>query len=151
MEHVKYYMNNPCKVIREINENYSEIEVYPKFVDDVEGSQWCSACMAGSRDGTHISHECEPYQEVIDYINDSDASMEDMLSKKRTRNLTRPRQMAMYIAREVTSMSLPEIGNAFGGRDHSTVIHACKTMEELKTKDNTTDSDYKTLIQTLRG
>ncbi len=75
----------------------------------------------------------------------------DMLSKKRTRNLTRPRQMAMYIAREVTSMSLPEIGNAFGGRDHSTVIHACRAMDELKNSDGTLDNDYKILIQTLRG
>ncbi|HCI12911.1 MAG TPA: chromosomal replication initiator protein DnaA [Gallionellaceae bacterium] len=75
----------------------------------------------------------------------------DLLSKKRTRNLTRPRQMAMALARELTSMSLPEIGNAFGGKDHSTVIHACKTMAELRTKDTTVDADYKILLQTLRG
>jgi len=48
-------------------------------------------------------------------------------------------------------MSLPEIGNAFGGKDHSTVIHACKTMAELRTKDTTVDADYKILLQTLRG
>jgi chromosomal replication initiator protein len=75
----------------------------------------------------------------------------DMLSKKRTRNLTRPRQMAMALAREITSMSLPEIGQAFGGKDHSTVIHACKTMETLKAEDTTMDADYKILLQTLRG
>lgn len=75
----------------------------------------------------------------------------DMLSKKRTRNLTRPRQIAMALARELTQMSLPEIGNAFGGKDHSTVIHACKTMADLRSVDTTIDADYKILIQTLRG
>ena len=75
----------------------------------------------------------------------------DLLSKKRTRNLTRPRQMAMALARELTSMSLPEIGNSFGGKDHSTVIHACKSMADLRTKDTTVDADYKILLQTLRG
>lgn len=75
----------------------------------------------------------------------------DMLSKKRTRNLTRPRQIAMSLAREITSMSLPEIGNAFGGKDHSTVIHACKMVENLRASDTTTDADYKILLQTLRG
>ena len=75
----------------------------------------------------------------------------ELLSKKRTRNLTRPRQMAMALARELTSMSLPEIGNSFGGKDHSTVIHACKTMAELRSTDTTVDADYKILLQTLRG
>ena len=75
----------------------------------------------------------------------------DLLSKKRTRNLTRPRQIAMSLAREVTSMSLPEIGNAFGGKDHSTVIHACKSVVNLRSADSTIDADYKILMQTLRG
>jgi chromosomal replication initiator protein len=75
----------------------------------------------------------------------------DMLSKKRTRNLTRPRQIAMALSREITSMSLPEIGHAFGGKDHSTVIHACKTMGTLRAEDTTIDADYKILLQTLRG
>lgn len=75
----------------------------------------------------------------------------DMLSKKRTRNLTRPRQIAMSLARELTTMSLPEIGNAFGGKDHSTVIHACQTVATLRTSDTTIDADYKILLQTLTG
>lgn len=85
---------------------------------------------------------------VADYYR---LKMVELLSKKRTRNLTRPRQMAMALARELTSMSLPEIGNAFGGKDHSTVIHACKTMAELRTSNTTIDADYKILLQTLRG
>lgn len=75
----------------------------------------------------------------------------DLLSKKRTRNLTRPRQIAMSLARELTSMSLPEIGKAFGGKDHSTVIHACKTIENLKASDTVINSDHKVLLQILRG
>jgi chromosomal replication initiator protein len=75
----------------------------------------------------------------------------DLLSKKRTRNIARPRQMAMFLTRELTSMSLPDIGNSFGGRDHSTVIHACKTIEELKKTDSGITSDYKTLLQTLQN
>jgi len=85
---------------------------------------------------------------VADYFR---IKMVDLLSKKRTRNLTRPRQMAMTLARELTTMSLPEIGNAFGGKDHSTVIHACKTMADLRSANTTIDADYKILLQTLRG
>lgn len=85
---------------------------------------------------------------VADYYR---LKMVELLSKKRTRNLTRPRQMAMALARELTTMSLPEIGNAFGGKDHSTVIHACKTMANLRTENTTIDADYKILLQTLRG
>ena len=85
---------------------------------------------------------------VADYFR---IKMVELLSKKRTRNLTRPRQMAMSLARELTSMSLPEIGNSFGGKDHSTVIHACKTMNNLRVTDTTVDADYKILLQTLKG
>lgn len=75
----------------------------------------------------------------------------ELLSKKRTRNLTRPRQIAMSLARELTTMSLPEIGNSFGGKDHSTVIHACKTITNLRAIDTIINADYKVLLQTLRG
>lgn len=75
----------------------------------------------------------------------------DLLSKKRTRIIARPRQMAMCLARELTQLSLPEIGNAFGGRDHSTVLHACKTIENLKTTDSSINSDFNLLNQTLRN
>ncbi len=85
---------------------------------------------------------------VADYYR---IKMVELLSKKRTRNLTRPRQIAMSLSRELTTMSLPEIGNSFGGKDHSTVIHACKTIINLRTTDTTIDADYKILLQTLKG
>jgi len=85
---------------------------------------------------------------VADYYR---IKLADLLSKKRTRNLTRPRQIAMSLARELTAMSLPEIGKAFGGKDHSTVIHACKMVADLRARDTSIDADCKILIQTLRG
>ena len=85
---------------------------------------------------------------VADYYR---IKMVELLSKKRTRNLSRPRQIAMSLARELTTMSLPEIGNAFGGKDHSTVIHACKTISNLRSAETTIEADYKFLLQTLKG
>lgn len=85
---------------------------------------------------------------VADYYH---IKMVELLSKKRTRNLTRPRQIAMALARELTIMSLPEIGNSFGGKDHSTVIHACKTVANLRAGNTSIDDDYKILMQILRG
>ncbi len=73
----------------------------------------------------------------------------DMFSKKRTRNLARPRQIAMSLAKEFTPLSLPEIGDAFGGRDHTTVLHACRKIAELRDQDQTISREYLVLQQTL--
>lgn len=73
----------------------------------------------------------------------------DMFSKKRTRNLARPRQIAMALAKEFTPLSLPEIGDAFGGRDHTTVLHACRKIAELRDQDQTISREYLVLQQTL--
>lgn len=75
----------------------------------------------------------------------------DLLSKKRTRVIARPRQIAMALARELTQLSLPEIGNAFGGRDHTTVLHACKTIDGLRNSDETIETEFNLLHQTLRS
>ena len=73
----------------------------------------------------------------------------DLLSKRRTRSIARPRQMAMALAKELTNHSLPEIGDAFGGRDHTTVLHACNKIKELKTCDNRIVEDFSNLLRTL--
>lgn len=73
----------------------------------------------------------------------------DLLAKKRTRSVARPRQIAMALAKELTSHSLPEIGEAFGGRDHTTVLHACRKVVELKETDNRIAEDYRNLLRTL--
>ena len=75
----------------------------------------------------------------------------DLFSKKRTRAIARPRQVAMWLSREVTSHSFPEIGEAFGGRDHSTVIHAVKNIDELRSKDSGLNHDLHVLLQVLKG
>ncbi|MDX5409886.1 MAG: chromosomal replication initiator protein DnaA [Thauera sp.] len=75
----------------------------------------------------------------------------DMHSKKRTRVIARPRQVAMWLAKELTPMSLPAIGEAFGGRDHTTVLHACRTITELRLGDAQLNHDVHVLTQVLRG
>lgn len=75
----------------------------------------------------------------------------DLFSKKRTRAIARPRQVAMWLCKDVTQNSYPMIGDAFGGRDHTTVIHAVKTIESLKSKDNELNHDLHVLVQVLKG
>ncbi len=75
--------------------------------------------------------------------------MSDMLSKRRSRSVARPRQMAMALSKELTNHSLPEIGDAFGGRDHTTVLHACRKIEQLREESHDIKEDYSNLIRTL--
>ena len=77
--------------------------------------------------------------------------MSDMHSKKRSRNIARPRQVAMALAKDLTQMSLPEIGEAFGNRDHTTVLHACRTIASLRSRDSGLNRDYLVLEQVLKG
>ncbi|MCC5795978.1 MAG: chromosomal replication initiator protein DnaA [Methylophaga sp.] len=73
----------------------------------------------------------------------------DLLAKKRTRSIARPRQIAMALSKELTGHSLPEIGEAFGGRDHTTVLHATRKVAELREADNRVAEDYRNLLRTL--
>ena len=73
----------------------------------------------------------------------------DLISKRRTRSIARPRQVAMALSKELTNHSLPEIGDAFGGRDHTTVIHACRKVAELKSINITISDEYAVLLRTL--
>ena len=75
----------------------------------------------------------------------------DLLSKSRSRSVARPRQVAMALAKELTNHSLPEIGDAFGGRDHTTILHGCRRIEELRGTDKRIDDDYLNLLRTLTG
>ena len=83
---------------------------------------------------------------VADYYR---VKVSDLHSARRTRTITRPRQMAMALAKELTQHSLPEIGAAFGGRDHTTVMHACRKVAELREADANLENDYRILIRTL--
>jgi len=75
----------------------------------------------------------------------------DLLSKRRSRSIARPRQVAMALAKELTNHSLPEIGDAFGGRDHTTVLHACRRVRELRESERRIGEDYMNLLRTLAG
>jgi len=73
----------------------------------------------------------------------------DLLSKRRSRSIARPRQVAMALSKELTNHSLPEIGDAFGGRDHTTVLHACRKVKSLRDESHEIKEDYQNLIRTL--
>ena len=75
--------------------------------------------------------------------------LSDLMSKRRSRSVARPRQMAMFLAKELTNFSLPEIGDSFGGRDHTTVIHACKKIKELREGNLDIEEDYRKLLRVL--
>ena len=75
--------------------------------------------------------------------------LSDLMSKRRSRSIARPRQVAMALAKELTNYSLPEIGDAFGGRDHTTVLHACRKIKELRETNSDIREDYKNLLRSL--
>ena len=83
---------------------------------------------------------------VAEYYN---IKLSDLLSKRRSRSITRPRQVAMSLTKRLTNHSLPEIGEAFNGRDHTTVIHACNKIKELRIENSSLEEDYKNLIRSL--
>jgi len=85
---------------------------------------------------------------VADYYK---IKVSEMYSKKRSRNIARPRQVAMALAKELTHLSLPDIGEAFGGRDHTTVLHACRKIAALKTTNHEITRDFDSLLKVLRS
>jgi chromosomal replication initiator protein len=85
---------------------------------------------------------------VADYFK---IKVADLFSRKRTRQIARPRQVAMWLAKNLTSQSYPSIGEAFGGRDHTTVLHAVRTVETLRAKDNELNHAVHVLLQVLKG
>jgi chromosomal replication initiator protein len=83
---------------------------------------------------------------VADYFK---VRVADLLSERRSRSVARPRQIAMALSKELTSHSLPEIGDAFGGRDHTTVLHACRRIKALRDEEQRIAEDYSNLLRTL--
>ena len=83
---------------------------------------------------------------VAEYYN---IKLSDLLSKRRSRSITRPRQLAMALTKELTNHSLPEIGESFNGRDHTTVLHACSKIKELRKELPSLEEDYRNLTRTL--
>ena len=143
-------------IAKHVNSNVRELEGALKRVEAYVKFHRCAISTETTKEALKDILIAQSRQISIENIQKTVADyyhikMVDLLSKKRTRNLTRPRQIAMSLARELTTMSLPEIGKAFGGKDHSTVIHACKMVENLRMLDAAVDADNRVLLQTLRG
>ena len=90
----------------------------------------------------------EIQRRVAEYFN---VRLSDLLSARRARAVARPRQIAMYLSKQLTTRSLPEIGRKFGGRDHTTVIHAVRKVEELRQVDSGLEEDVDLLRRMLEG
>lgn len=135
--------------VRELEGALKRIEAFSKFHKRIINIETAKEALKDILVAQSRQISIENIQKTVaDYFR---IKLVDLLSKKRTRNITRPRQIAMSLARELTTMSLPEIGNAFGGKDHSTIIHACKSIAEFRAADTTLNADYKILLQTLTG
>ncbi len=135
--------------VRELEGALKRIEAYSKFHKRVITIDLAKEALKDLLASQNKQVSMENIQKTVaDFYR---IKIADLLSKKRTRIIARPRQVAMCLARELTQFSLPEIGVAFGGRDHTTVMYACKTIESLRTQDAALNADFNLLNQTLRG
>jgi len=135
--------------IRELEGAFNKLVAYAQLVDkaitvDLAQSMLAEALRASSRRITidEIQKVCAAHYRI-------DAS--EMRSHRRARAVARPRQVAMYLAKKLTPRSLPEIGRVFGGRDHSTVIHAVRTIEAMRLDNPEMDADIRALQKQLEG
>lgn len=135
--------------IRELEGALIRIEAYSKFHKQPISIELAKEALKDLLAAQNKQVSIENIQKTVsDYYR---IKLVDLLSKKRTRAIARPRQIAMYLSRELTQLSLPEIGSAFGDRDHTTVLHACKTIESLRNTDAAINADFNLLNQTLRN
>lgn len=144
-----FIAKNISSNIRELEGALKRVEAYAKFHKRIISIEAAKEALKDILIAQSKQVSIENIQKTVaDFYH---IKIGDLLSKKRSRNLTRPRQVAMSLARELTTFSLPEIGYSFGGKDHSTVIHACKTIADIRKNDTTLDNDYKILFQILKG
>lgn len=135
--------------IRELEGAFNKLVAYAQLVDkaitvDLAQSMLAEALRANNRRITidEIQKVCAAHFRI---------DQSEMRSQRRARAVARPRQVAMYLAKKLTPRSLPEIGRVFGGRDHSTVIHAVKTIEAMRLDNPEMDADIRTLQKQLQG
>lgn len=135
--------------IRELEGALNRIEAYARFHKKIISIDLAKEALKDLLAAQNKQVTVENIQKTVaDFYR---IKLVDLLSKKRTRAIARPRQIAMSLARELTQLSLPEIGNTFGGRDHTTVLHACKTIDALRNSDSIIEAEFNLLHQTLRG
>ena len=144
-----YIAKNLRSNVRELEGALNKVLAYADFRDqpiNIELTKKALKDIIGA-----VNHEItiENIQKTVaDYFK---IKVGDLFSKKRSHTVVRPRQIAMWLAKNLTSQSLPKIGEAFGGRDHSTVINALQRVDELRKKDNKFNHDVHVLLQTLKG
>ena len=135
--------------VRVLEGALTRIFAFATLVDrkiDLDMVQECLADLLRSSERKVTIEEIK--RRVADYYS---LRMNDLISPRRARSVARPRQVAMYLCKTLTSKSLPEIGRGFGGRDHTTVIHAVRKIEELRSSDTQIDEDIENLRRILEG
>ena len=135
--------------VRELEGALNKVIAFARFHGREIGIEMAKEALKDIFGATNRQLTLELIQKTVaDYFK---IKVAEMYSQKRTRAIARPRQVAMSLARDLTHHSLPEIGEAFGGRDHTTVLHACRTIADLRSKDAQLNNDVHVLMQSLKG
>jgi len=135
--------------VRELEGGLKRVLAYARFSGRDLTADLCREALRDLLAIQHRQVSIENIQKTVaDYYK---IKVSEMYSKKRSRNVARPRQVAMALAKELTQLSLPDIGEAFGGRDHTTVLHACRKIAHLKSTSNEITRDFTSLLNVLRS
>ncbi len=135
--------------VRELEGGLKRVLAYARFSGRDLTAELCREALRDLLAIQHRQVSIENIQKTVaDYYK---IKVSEMYSKKRSRNVARPRQMAMALAKELTQLSLPDIGDAFGGRDHTTVLHACRKIALLKSTNSEFTRDFNSLLNVLRS
>lgn len=144
-----YLAEHITSSIRELEASLNRLVAYANLTKGDITLELVEDCLADLLRNSHRKVTLEDIQ--LACTKHFDISMVDLHSARRNRHIARPRQIAMYLAKTLTSYSLPTIGRAFGGRDHTTVMHAVKTVEGLCEIDTALESDVRIIRQSLQG
>lgn len=135
--------------VRELEGGLKRVLAYSRFSNQELSVDLCREALRDLLAVQNRQISIENIQKTVaDYYK---IKVSEMYSKKRSRNVARPRQVAMALAKELTQLSLPDIGEAFGGRDHTTVLHACRKIAELRTSNTDITRDVSSLLKVLRS
>jgi chromosomal replication initiator protein len=135
--------------VRELEGGLKRVLAYARFTGQPLSVEVCRDALRDLLAIQHRQISIENIQRTVaDYYK---IKVSEMYSKRRSRNVARPRQVAMALAKELTHMSLPDIGEAFGGRDHTTVLHACRKIALLKSTNSDLTRDFNSLLKVLRS
>jgi chromosomal replication initiator protein len=134
--------------VRELEGGLKRVLAYARFSNQELSIELCREALRDLLAVQNRQVSIENIQKTVaDYYK---IKVSEMYSKKRSRNVARPRQVAMALAKELTQLSLPDIGEAFGGRDHTTVLHACRKIADLRTNNSDITRDVNSLLKVLR-